>query len=290
MSGKTARGKTYSTNVLMSTLGISRGTLRYYEQIGILDPERVPGSNYRTYSNMDVFRVVRSILLRNSGVGLQEAVEVLNGEGVLEHGCVDLCVERAQLQRRRAEAVCERLEALRRAVACAGVDEPRLVKAPTWLMFYDGAEKGYDNFAEDDAQDSLMGSMPLSSFAAVMDIDVFDPGEERATRWGRAVMLPYADLVPELRASSNEPAELGGCPCVTLTYAADQDKIPGFDPTGAVCARIADFVAAKGLEPAGVLFAPDVLPVGDRVYCNLYLPVVARSARGRLALRGLRGA
>lgn len=272
--------KTYSTSVITNTLGISRGTLRYYEQLGILSPTRTPGSNYRTYSNMDVFRAVKSTLLKNSGLQLQQVKATLDAA---PEDFVRVCLEQADAERRRAEAIEERLRALEHAVACDG-DEPHLARAPTWLLYYDGAEKGYNNFEADNAQDSLIDGMPLSSFAAVMDIDVFAPGTERPTRWGRTVMADYADLVPALDSSHREPTQLGGRPCVTLVYSADQDKIPGFDPTGATCARIAEFVRARGLRPDGPLFAPDVLPVGSKVYCNLYLPVAAANLWGRMAL------
>ena len=54
MTTESARGKTYTIKTLLSVLGISRNTLRYYEQIGVISPVRDSDSNYRVYTNDDV--------------------------------------------------------------------------------------------------------------------------------------------------------------------------------------------------------------------------------------------
>lgn len=113
---QTARGKSYSTNVLMQALGISRGTLRYYEQLGILRPQRDPDSNYRTYSNADVFRVVECVMLKNAGYQVQQAKDVLAGDADAGD-YVDLCLAGSAVQLARAQAVHERLGVLREVVA-----------------------------------------------------------------------------------------------------------------------------------------------------------------------------
>lgn len=93
-----AQGKSYSTKVLMSALGISRGTLRYYEQLGLVSPQRNPESNYRTYSNADVFRVVECVMLKNAGYQVQHAKETLVDAPVDAQGFVDDCLGRSELQ------------------------------------------------------------------------------------------------------------------------------------------------------------------------------------------------
>lgn len=270
----------------MQALGISRGTLRYYEQLGILRPQRDPDSNYRSYSNADVFRVVECMMLKNAGYQVQQAKDVLAGcDDAGEF--VQACLQSSQVQLARAQAVHERLGVLRDVVASPHT-LPSLVFADEWLMYYDGCEGGYDRFVSNEAQDSLLEGMPVSSFAAVMDVQAGDLSSVE-TRWGRAIPARYAHLMPELSRVSEPPAHFGRCACVMLHYSADDDKIPGFDPTGLVRSRVSDFLREHGLEQAGPFFAPCVLPVRGKVYTRLFLPVSASTLRGKLELSRVKG-
>ena len=281
-----ARGKSYSTNVLMTALGISRGTLRYYEQLGLVSPQRDPESNYRTYSNADVFRVVECVMLKNAGYQVQHAKETLVDNPVDAAEFVQDCLAQSEVQLRRAQAAHERFSLLHEVVAHPDA-APRLEMAEEWLIYYDGCEGGYDRFVANRAQDSLLEGMPISSFAAVLDVAVDDPAAVE-TRWGRAIPKRLRGLMPDLDLVPDEPAHFLGRPCATLPYSDDEDEIPGFDRTGAVRARIADFLCARGLRQAGAIVAPCVLPVRGKVYTRLYVPVEAAGWRGKMELARLR--
>ena len=45
----------YQIGELASILNISRQMVRYYEECGVISPERVAANNYRMYSAMDYF-------------------------------------------------------------------------------------------------------------------------------------------------------------------------------------------------------------------------------------------
>lgn len=77
MTTESARGKTYTIKTLLSVLGISRNTLRYYEQIGVISPVRDPDSNYRVYTNDDVFSVAQLNMLKNAGFEVADAQVVM---------------------------------------------------------------------------------------------------------------------------------------------------------------------------------------------------------------------
>ena len=280
-----ARGKAYSTNVLMTALGISRGTLRYYEQLGLVSPQRDPESNYRTYSNADVFRVVECVMLKNAGYQVQHAKETLVDNPVDAAEFVQDCLTQSEVQLRRAQAAHERFSLLHEVVAHPDA-APRLEMAEEWLIYYDGCEGGYDRFVANRAQDSLLEGMPISSFAAVLDVAAGDPAAVE-TRWGRSIPARLRNLMPDLALVPDEPARFLGCPCVVLPYSDDEDKIPGFDRTGAVRTRIADYLRAHGLRQAGAIVAPCVLPVRGRVYTRLYMPVEATGLRGKMELARL---
>lgn len=282
---KSAQGKSYSTNVLMSALGISRGTLRYYEQLGLVSPRRDPESNYRTYSNADVFRVVECVMLKNAGYQVQHAKEVLVDEPVDAEAFAQDCLEQSELQLRRAQAAHERFAVLREVVAHPDA-APKLERAQEWLIYYDGCEGGYDRFMASRAQDCLLEGMPISSFAAVLDVDVTQDASVE-TRWGRSIPAKNRGLMPDLELVDEEPAHFLGCVCVSLPYCDDEGRIPGFDRTGEVRARIACFLRDHGLRQAGAVVAPCVLPVRGKVYTRLYVPVEPAGLRGRMELAKL---
>lgn len=285
-SSETARGKSYSTNVLMAALGISRGTLRYYEQLGIVHPQRDPASNYRSYSNADVFRVVECVMLKNAGYQVQQGRDLLADPALDAVAFADACVARSAWQLARARATHERFTLLREVVGAPRGAKPSLAMADEWLVYYDGCEGGYDRLEANDAQDALLGGMPVSSFAAIMDVDAREPHRVE-TRWGRSIPARYRELLPELADFPGEPARFGGRACLTLPYSDDEDAIPGFDKDGSVCARMAAELRRLGLRQAGPFFAPCVLPVRGKVYTRLYLPVEPQGLRGSLALAGV---
>lgn len=278
----------YKTNVILNTLNISRSTLRHYEQIGIVSPERDPESGYRIFTNSDVFCAVECVMMKTVGVQPSQASEVIRRPGLTARDYMEECRAASQAQMEWASAAQERFGELSALVEADFDAKPRLVLSDRWLLFYDGAERGYDRFRSDETQDVLLAGMPVSSFAAVVRIDVVNP-RQKDTKWGRAYPVRYQHLFADALARGAEPTHLGGCPCLVVPYCADWDKIPNFDPTGSVCARFAETLGREGLEQNGPIFAPDVLPSCGKVYSSIFLPVRATSLRGRMRLSSLRG-
>lgn len=67
----------YSTKQLADMAGVSPRTLRYYDQIGLLVPEREE-NGYRSYGHSEVRRLQHILLLRSCGVPLQTVEEALD--------------------------------------------------------------------------------------------------------------------------------------------------------------------------------------------------------------------
>jgi DNA-binding transcriptional MerR regulator len=60
--------------------GISKRTLRYYEEIGILASTRDEASNYRSYDNVALKRLEQILLLRNLDFPINKIAEILLSE------------------------------------------------------------------------------------------------------------------------------------------------------------------------------------------------------------------
>lgn len=64
--------------MLAKRCGLSRSTLLYYESIGLLEPARRNGNNYRRYSDRDLLRLQQICAYRNAGLKLQDIAAVLD--------------------------------------------------------------------------------------------------------------------------------------------------------------------------------------------------------------------
>lgn len=71
--------RTYRTGELFDYLGISRDTLRFYEEKGLLQPEKDQENSYRNYSVFDVFRIMIIDYYKKRGLSIQEIQSLLRG-------------------------------------------------------------------------------------------------------------------------------------------------------------------------------------------------------------------
>ncbi len=60
--------------------GISRRTLRYYEEVGVLDSIRRENSNYRYYGEAQLMRLEQILMLKNLGFTVTEANRILKSD------------------------------------------------------------------------------------------------------------------------------------------------------------------------------------------------------------------
>lgn len=71
---------TYSINELAALAGISARTLRYYDQIGLLTPERQQDNAYRVYGQKEVDRLQQILFYRALGVSLTEVKQMIEAD------------------------------------------------------------------------------------------------------------------------------------------------------------------------------------------------------------------
>ena len=91
-------------------LGLSRANIRFYEDKGLLSPDR-SGNRYREYSEADIERLKKIIILRKMGVSLEDISAIINRKAelneVLQKRSGELQAEIEQLG--GALALCDRL-------------------------------------------------------------------------------------------------------------------------------------------------------------------------------------
>jgi DNA-binding transcriptional MerR regulator len=93
----------YTVGQLAKLFGLSRSTLLYYDEIGVLSPSARSASNYRLYSDDDVRRMERIKVYREAGLPLEAISRLLREDidsvpAVLERHLQKLSREIARLR------------------------------------------------------------------------------------------------------------------------------------------------------------------------------------------------
>lgn len=104
--------------VLAQKTNLSKRTLRYYEQIGLLKPSRIEANGYRYYDESAVGRLQRILLLKSIGYTLRQIQELLGtqtAEGEREDW-LDSLHRQIELIEKQKEALSRKQYYLRSAV------------------------------------------------------------------------------------------------------------------------------------------------------------------------------
>lgn len=260
-----SRQRLYSVRDLMTTLNVSRHTLLYYEELGIVSPERDEGTGYRWYTPDDIFRLMSSILLKNIGTPPKDLSAHLDGEPFAPARMTEY---REAIERRieycRAQLEC--MDALGGLVDSLGVIEDRYVEP--YYISYDRAETGYHDFPDDEGLVSLLQNMPIGGLGSREEACSLDaPG---SNRWGRTVAVRFAHLIPGLPVERLEV--MGGCRCVCMALYDDDifcdDYAGGYRP-------MRDYIDGHGLRVVGRPFCPYSLPSDHGFHMLRCVPVEA---------------
>ena len=67
----------YTIRKMASLSGVSARTLRYYDEIGLLQPARINSSGYRIYGQAEVNRLQQILFYRELDLKLDEIKEIL---------------------------------------------------------------------------------------------------------------------------------------------------------------------------------------------------------------------
>lgn len=91
--------------------GITKQNIRYYEKMGLLQPERERDSQYRKYSEEDIQRLKQIYLFRKLDMPLEKIRQVLNGEIELQEAiqAQKILLEKQQKKLQAAISFCEHI-------------------------------------------------------------------------------------------------------------------------------------------------------------------------------------
>ena len=175
-------------NQVEELVGVTKKNIRFYEDQGLLRPERNPANGYRDYTLKDVERLKTIKLLRRLDVPCASIRQVLEGERSLSD-CLDrhmTALEQRQRDVGHMRRLCERIK----------TETPTLadLNAAEYLDIMKGLEKGGATFM--DVEKSDVGRRRGGAILSAAVWIVLMAGLILAALWGnRADPLPTGVLI-----------------------------------------------------------------------------------------------
>ena len=271
--GSRQHEKRYTINDIVRTFGISRTTVMYYEQLGIVEPGREGEQARRTYSDADVFRLMSAMLLKNVGIQPKDLPAHLEGDPFTPERCGEYArvVERDIAYR---QAVLERMRLYESVAANVGAFCIRQVGR--FFFVPDNAETGYRHFPADEALDKLIAHMLIASLGSCWDgIASRDLVTWGANHWGRTVPVRYAGLIEGF--PTDGLAVLGGRVCACYIQRVSNLRTDEADVMRDQALACLDYAYERGFEPDGRAFCPFCLPAAENFVFPTCIPVRKRS-------------
>ena len=107
---KSRKNMEYSINQLAKLAGVSSRTLRYYEQIGLLNPRRTKHNRYRVYGMAEVDRLQQILFYRELGFQLEEIKQILLSKNFHEITALNEHMTALQVKKAQIEKMIDNLQ------------------------------------------------------------------------------------------------------------------------------------------------------------------------------------
>lgn len=290
--------RSYSTREVEEITGVARGSLRYYEQVGALEPQRSASSHFRAYTDRDLARIMTCTMLKNCDIPLTDAsVDMTDDDG--PEAILRRCAQNNERRQRWDEAVGDGIARLRGLYVDRAPLTPFLVAPDPWAFLPNQEHVGAP-IVRSEAHKAMFQGVPFCVTAALFELSPLRDVPMRG-RWGHAVRTRHLAALPQPTAEAadawpvdGQPAtfqggwlRFGESPCACVTLRLSPDEIDPLDKRGIIRDVMYGFLDDQGLRPQGVSLLTYDLPLGDRVYVTLATPVEAIGGAGRRALRRL---
>ena len=102
---------------LSKTIGLTKRTLRFYNQIGLLSPSGKTESGHRLYNDTDLSRLQQILSLKELGLSLEEIKAILDSNQISPLEIVNLQIIRIKKQIKEQQYVLDQLEHVSKLMA-----------------------------------------------------------------------------------------------------------------------------------------------------------------------------
>lgn len=184
----------YKIGDVARILGISPDLIRYYEEKGVVSPEKDPYNNYRYYNTWDINFLIDCLWFKNFGFGIEQVAHIVShntyddlltslsrrGDEILEN------IRYQELLLRRIRKYTESLSSLKDTI---GVCDIR--RSAEFVRYLNRYNMIYDNDTElQTLTRQWLKYMPFSRrYFEVPEDNVLGEGDDYA--WGFSLSMPY---------------------------------------------------------------------------------------------------
>jgi len=237
-----------SISALSIAYGLTPEALRYYEEKGLLKPERTSSSGFRKFSAVDIqmLGIIKS--LQRQGFSLDEIRQVVK-TGVTLPELIAMMDEK----RARFGEQISMLHAIRnRLTVCTDLlrDHEQLLMKPrvcqgcaAYLADYDSVAALWQSVPQSSLIKDLIDALPLSSYCTIVPLSLLG-GENTPTRTGICAPAEYAALI---HADFSQMRMSAGPRSVRMLFDLQPPKRISMDP---VIAKVQAYLKENSLTPA----------------------------------------
>jgi len=249
LHGTTAGDRPYRIGDLSRLLALPPSAIRYYEEQGLVDPDKDWQNNYRAYHPADGCRILASKIYRSMGFSVDETRRLVTGS---DHRAIE-----EALDSRRAEVDREiaRLQRLQRTLDEVRVDARRvptdLLAARIWNRpAYYRVGGGWNNHVDLDDRRATVAQRWLAYLPATRPTFAIPQGALTGTEgfsytWGYALRADDFGALGEVFAPPMEYHPAGPC----LWAVVEKDDLDDFSLEH--FRLVTDRLASLGLQAAG---------------------------------------
>ncbi len=236
-----------SISALSVAYGLTPEALRYYEEKGLLTPERTSSSGYRKFSSVDIqmLGIIKS--LQRQGFSLDEIRRVVKTGLPLPELIAMMDEKRVQMNDQLAM-----LSAIRnRLTDCTDLlrDHERLLMKPricqgtaSYLVDYDSVASLWENVPKSPLLMDLIEALPLSSYSTIVPLSRLK-GEDTPVRKGICAPAEYAALI---HADFSQMRMSAGPRCVRMLFDLTPPARTAMAP---IIVAMQDYLRESGLTP-----------------------------------------
>ena len=188
-----------SISTLSTAYGLTPEALRYYEEKGLLSPERSSSSGFRRFSIADVqmLGIIKS--LQRQGFSLDEIRRVVYTGCTLEELIALMDEKRSQQadQASFALAMCSRITACTDLLRDSGdlLMQPRICQGTaSYLVGFDSVAHLWDSVPKSPVLKDLINALPLSTYCTIVPLALLS-GQNVPTRTGVCAPAEYSAFI-----------------------------------------------------------------------------------------------
>lgn len=205
--------KIYSISDIMEITGVSKRTLHYYDETGILVPEKNSENGYREYTQKDLIRLQQILFYKSAGLSIKEVAEILDKNDDVKRKKLE---EYREKLNRKIEELEKTREQLNRFLEGTPMENLDLYEIPLSEQYQKEAEIRYgntDSYKEYENRQKKMSeterkeqyknmeenlNMVFTEFADVMDLEIESEEVEIAVENWKKVMLDVTNFTDEV--------------------------------------------------------------------------------------------